>query len=224
MAKKNLKLLITSIIMITISLSLTLCKSEEVKQVEKMIDEIKTISVENKEQLFEAYEAYEALLDEEKDSVKNISTLEKALNEIAPDVFKEILNTEKISANDAYEMIKNFSSVHGEYEELYNDIKNMALCSGLFYQDGKYETTVDLYLQFGEYWMDIDYKGYTGTIEKSKISKDGQDGFLFKTNTEGIHINFLTKAPDDTHFTIRFGEEKMYVEWEGGSYYLSRKQ
>lgn len=262
-------------------LSLTACKSEETKNVEDMIDELGTISLESESAISAAEAAYRALSEEDQADVDNISTLlsardkhnvliidsvedaiefigavsldsndpiaaawelydtlpndlknqvdnfdvlEAATDELAQAVMKQIKDVKLMTPEEAADILKNYSIPNKDLAELKASVEGMLLCSGTFSQDEEYDATVTFYIQYGEYWMEIDYEGYIGFISESKIQVDGEDGFLFKTETDGGHFNPFTDEYMDTYFTIRFGENKLYITWGLSSYYLSRPE
>ncbi len=273
-----MKKLIIAILLLSLCMSLTACKSEDVKAVEQQISEIGTVTLQSENAIVAAENAFNALSEEDRQKVENAGTLTEARSayekclvsevetiieaigvvnidsysrivaawtvyEELPDPLKasvqnfddlvnanntyaemlcsKITDANEITPEDAYALIKDVNIQHEQLDKLKQDIEAMIKCSGIFYQNGGYETTVTFYIQYGEYWMDIDYPGYSGYINEKMIQTDGADGFLFKTNTTGGHINFLGNFMS-TNFTIRFGENKLYIEWGSSNYYLDR--
>ncbi len=273
------KRLIIFVLLLSICMSITACKSKEVEAVEQLISEIGTVTLQSENAIVKAENAFNALSKEDREKVENadvltearstydkclVSDVEKAIEAIgevnndsydqivaawhvydklsdalkanvqnyddlvnANDTFAEMLcsrikDENEITPEDAYDIIKDIDIKHEQLDKLKNDIESLIKCSGIFYQNGKYETTVTFTIQYGEYWMDIDYDGYTGYISKKMVQPDGEDGFLFMTNTTGGHINMFTGKYVSTSFIIRFGENKLYIEWGESSHYLDR--
>lgn len=198
-------------------------KANEIVEVEELISAIGEVSIDSMDLISSAYTAYDALSDEMKSKVENSDVLISADNKLAEDIIDEIVNEKLLTVDQAYRYIQNCYTKNEELLDYIELIENMKKCEGTFYQNGKYETTVIMYLQYGEPWFQIDYPGYTGSIEEKRILSDGEDGFLFKVNTTGAHTVIFTGDYMIMDFTIRFGEKKLYIEWgRTGKYYLSR--
>jgi hypothetical protein len=214
-------LALTLIVGATCGCSLLIPK--EVKAVDELIANIgEDISLDSGKAIAQAFDAYDALTDDHKAKVTGFETLKAADDKYAKLATAKILNEEKISPEDALGLIEVYNTQNSELADLFVTLENLKNCSGVFYQNGKYETTVTIYLQYGEPWFEIDYPGYTGYITEAKLTEDGNNDFLYKAETTGGHINPLFGNFMKTYFTIRFGEEKLYVEWGSSSYYLSR--
>ena len=198
-------------------------KNNEIVEVEELISAIGEVSINSRNLISSAYMAYDSLPDEMKSKVENADVLISADNKWSQDIIDEIVNEKMLTADQAYKYIQNCYTKNEELLDYIELIENMKKCEGTFYQNGKYETTVIMYLQYGEPWFQIDYPGYSGSIEKERIVSDGEDGFLFKVNTTGSHTVIFTGDYMIMDFTIRFGEKKLYIEWgRTGKFYLSR--
>ena len=144
-----------------------------------------------------------------------------ANSEDAIKTIEEIKNTAEISVSDAYDKLAQYNSNNAEIADYRQELLELKNCEGTYSQDGKYEAKIEIQLKYGEYWMNIEYDNYTGTIDEAKLEKDGQDGFLYKARTEGIHVNIFGNI-GQPEFEIRLSQEKLYISWGGGHYYLTK--
>ena len=103
-------------------------------------------------------------------------------------------------------------------------LENLIECSGVFYEEGSYNATAEFYLQLGDVWAEVDSNLYGGAIYDGKVLGDDSNGFLFMEETGGVHINPFTNRLSEVEFYIRFGKEKMYIEWGASAYYLTRRE
>lgn len=163
-----------------------------------------------------------ALIDE--DILQEFLDAETAYDDLlAGQVLSQIMDAKLLTIDEAYEIAFSYETKNEELLQLQQDIADLALCDGTFYQNGKYKSELVIYLQYGEYWFDFDYKGYTGNVSENKLVRDGENGFLFKASTNGSHFNYFTGYLDTTYFTLRFAENKLFVAWGSSEYYLDRE-
>lgn len=208
---------------------LVLCgcgKSQAVKELEEGIQSMGEVTADSKEILSDLRAAYDALSQKEKEAVDEelLAQLETAYDDLmAEQIISEIQNAKLLSIDEAYEIVFSHETKNEELLQLQQDIADLSLCDGTFYQDGKYKSELVIYLQYGEYWFELDYKGYTGNVSENKLERDGENGFLFKASTPGSHINYFTGTLDTTYFTLRFAEKKLFVSWAFSEYYLDRE-
>lgn len=261
-------------------------KTGAVRQLEKGIKAVGTVTADSKEQLDSLREAYDALTDEEKEAVNPelLTKLEKAEDRCAARIFEQrvdaigtvtedsgpiilelrsfydgmtegareqvepdaldtfltaeteyddmvaerileqIKSAEKLSLEEAYEIAFSHTTRNEKLLELQKDIADLMLCDGVFYQEGNYKSELVIYLQYGEYWFDFDYRGYTGTLEPSRLWRERAGGdYLFRASTTGTHWNFLEDWWDTTSFELHFGEKRLYVAWGLSRYCLMRE-
>ena len=194
-------------------------KSEAVKNLETIISSIGEVPSENERIISEAIQAYSALSEDEKDQIDS-----SLVDKLSSSIVSKIQNASKMSLAEAYEEAYAIETTNEALLQLQKDLSDLKSCEGTFYQDvGGYKAEVTFWLQYGEYWFSIEYGGYMGTIAEKKIKQDRENGFLFSTETTGVHTNFFTGYLTTEDFEIRFGSEKMYISWGGFcEYYLSR--
>ena len=195
---------------------------------EQEISDIGNITENSGDLLLSVRDMYDSMPKEAQDLVDPVTLqafldAEKEYDElIAEQILSQIYNTKKLTIEEAYEIVFSHTTKNEELLKLQQDIADLSLCAGTFYQDGSYKSELVIYLQYGEYWFDFDYAGYSGYLSENKLERDGENGFLFKAKTNGSHINFLTGWFDETYFTLRFAENKLFVSWGYSEYYLDR--
>lgn len=202
-------------------------KSVEVQKVEELIANIGEVDINSKTLITEAYTAYDNLTEEMRTQVENIEALTKADNEYAEMVVSKLENEKYLTLEEAYSYIENCVTRNENLSKWIELVANLQKSSGTFYQSSEsgscYEATLVMYLQYGEPWFEIEYSGYMGSISDGKMEIDGENGFLFKATAAGRHTNIFTGNLQSESFTLRFGEEKLYIAWGRSiAYYLSR--
>ena len=128
----NKKIISAVILLLCVVFMASCSKSEAVKNVESMIDSIGTLSADSKKEINEAFKAYNALSDEEKEKVSNYSELEskKAALSEADEFNKKIKKLVKNKDNqftDSKDSITDIldecKALLEEYEALSDEIK-----------------------------------------------------------------------------------------------------
>lgn len=203
---------------------------KRVSAVETKIQNIGTVSTDSHDAISVALDAFNKLSDEDKMLMdeKFVEILRSSETEyddlVSTEIIKKIQSTPTLTLEEAQEIALSHETKSEGLLKLQKDLSELCLCQGTFYQNGKYKAEVRFYLQYGEYWFELDYEGYTGTVSEQKLSPDGENGFYFKSATKGTHINYFSNTIDRVNFELRFGEEKMYISWGSSEYYLGRSK
>ena len=114
------KIIMAVILLLCVVFTASCAKSEEVKNVEAMIESIGELSAESKKEINEALKAYNALSDEEKEKVSNYSALEskkEALDE-AEKFNKKITKLVKHKDNSFAESNDSITGILNDAKEL----------------------------------------------------------------------------------------------------------
>lgn len=106
------------VVLLILALLFTGCTSAEAQNVVDMIDGIGEVSVDSKQSIDEALEAYNSLDDKDKKSVKNIDVLyaaQESFEEFIPEYISETVSDYRFSDNINYEELKSFVSEYYDY-------------------------------------------------------------------------------------------------------------
>lgn len=209
-------------------------KSENAQKADEMINSLGVITIDSRTQIEEAERAVDTLSEKEKESLEYYSTLLSAREKydeiyaeqeaLAEEKYNEVINSSRISVEDAYTMLADIRCENMNVISFREQLENLIECSGVFYEEGSYNATAEFYLQFGDVWAEVDSNLYGGAIYDGKVLGDDSNGFLFVEETGGVHINPFTNRLSEVEFYIRFGKEKMYIEWGASAYYLTRRE
>ena len=132
--------------------------------------------------------------------------------------FSKVRESDRITVDEAYELVKDATPSTKEDEDLLNQIEDLKKCSGRFLQQeegsgNRYTADVEFYLSKGEVFCTVDYTDYMGELSDGKVQKTEQNGYMFESFPKGKYIS------REQDFTIYFGEEQLYISWAGNIEY-----
>ena len=136
-------------------------------------------------------------------------------------LYKEIMTSENLSVDEAYEQLKNSSSTDPEQTAFIQRLKDLKDCSGKFAnttdRGNVYSADVSFYLSGGEIFSSVTYSGYMGEIGDGEVTDSDEEGYLFEAEPEG---NLYGNKQD---FHLCFGKDKLHIMWaENCDYVLDR--
>ena len=135
--KKLTKVLVVLLLAIGMCLSLTGCKSKEVKAVEEAIEAIGEVDYNSKEVIDEARKLYDALSEKDKEKVANAETLtaaeeaqEKAMADLLEDVMDEVKAfNQNLDVHNMKGVKENIANIKALFDGMNPDVKQSILAS-----------------------------------------------------------------------------------------------
>ncbi|MBP3872698.1 MAG: hypothetical protein J6E32_03185, partial [Lachnospiraceae bacterium] len=158
------------------------------------------------------------------------SNAESASNESeAPDrsaadgsaLFEEIMSSERMPADEAYEQLKDVSTADAKQAEFIRKLKDLKDCSGKFANTtesgNRYSADVAFYLSAGKIYCTVTYTGYRGEIKDGEVTDSEEDGYLFESEPKGDLYG------NEQDFHLYFARDKLHITWaETCDYLLDR--
>lgn len=138
-----------------------------------------------------------------------------------PASYSEIMASDHISVDDAYEQLKDNSSPDPIQAEFTKKLKDLKECSGKFANTTErgnvYSADVSFYLSGGKIYSSATYSGYMGEIGDGEVRDSKEEGYLFESEPKG---NLYGNEQD---FHLYFGKDKMHIVWgDSCDYVLDR--
>lgn len=136
-------------------------------------------------------------------------------------LYTEILNSDHMPVDEAYEQLKNSSSTDPEQTAFIQRLKDLNECSGKFANTTErgnvYSADVTFYLSEGKVYSSVTYSGYMGEIGDGEVRDLNENGYLFESEPKG---NLYGNEQD---FHLFFGRDKLHIMWaETCDYVLDR--
>ena len=136
-------------------------------------------------------------------------------------LYKEIMTSENLSVDEAYEQLKNSSSTDPEQTAFIQRLQDLKDCSGKFAnttdRGNVYSADVSFYLSGGKVFSSVTYSGYMGEIEDGEVKDSDEKGYLFEADPKW---NLYGNEQD---FHLCFGKDKLHIMWaENCDYVLDR--
>ena len=136
-------------------------------------------------------------------------------------LYTEIMTSENLPIDKAYEKLKNNPSINSEQTEFIQRLKDLNDCSGKFAniteRGNVYSADVSFYLSGGKVYSTVTYSGYMGEIGDGEVRDSNEEGYLFESEPQG---NLYGNEQD---FHLCFGKDKLHIMWaENCDYVLDR--
>ena len=127
-------------------------------------------------------------------------------------VVEEILQSDHITIDDAYELLNSSDLSDESAQELLDQITLLKNCAGRFVQtsettNNRYTADVSFYYSGGDLYFSMEYTGYMGEITDAVVCESTQEDFRFESTTIG---NLYGREQD---FRILFGTQSLYISW-----------
>lgn len=136
-------------------------------------------------------------------------------------LYTEIMTSENLPIDKAYEKLKNNSSANSEQTEFIQRLKDLNDCSGKFANTTErgnvYSADVSFYLSGGKVYSIVTYSGYMGEIGVGEVRDSNEEGYLFESEPKGDLYG------NEQDFHLCFGKDKLHIMWaENCDYVLDR--